>query len=185
MNMLLIGILVFAALTAVWFVKTYNGFVRLKSLLDEAWSGIDVQLKRRYDLIPNLVATVKGYSTHEREVLENVTKMRSVAMHASTIEGKVEAENGLSGALKTLFAVAENYPDLKANQNFISLQQELSTIESELQLSRRYYNGTARNYNIGVTSFPSSLVASVTGFSKAPYFELSHESERNAPKVSF
>lgn len=185
MNTLLIGLLAFIALAAVWFMGVYNSFVRLKALVDEAWSGIDVQLKRRYDLIPNLVATVKGYSSHEREVFENVTKMRSAAMNATTIEAKSQAEAGLTGALKTLFAVAENYPELKANQNFLSLQQELSSIETELQLARRYYNGAARNYNVGVSTFPATLVAKATGFEKASYFEVSHETERNAPTVTF
>lgn len=173
------------ALGAFWFMGAYNSLVRLKAMVDEAWSGIDVQLKRRYDLIPNLVATVKQYASHEKGVFEEVTRARSVSMHATTVEQKADAERGLASALKTLFAVAENYPTLKANENFMALQRELSLLESEIQLSRRYYNGTARNYNIKVMSFPSSLVAHMSGFEKAPYFELDNPEERQAPKVSF
>ncbi len=144
-----------------------------------------MQLKRRYDLVPNLVAVVKQYSFHEKEVLENVTKMRAASMGAQTIDQKAEAEKGLTGALKTLFAVTENYPELKANESFLSLQQQLSTLETEIQLSRRYYNGATRNYNISVASFPSNIVANMFGFAKARYFELGSEEEREAPKVNF
>ena len=172
-------------LGALWFAGAYNGLVRLKAMVDEAWSGIDVQLKRRYDLIPNLVATVKQYAAHEKGVFEEVARARSVSMHATTVEQKSDAEKGLSAALKTLFAVAENYPTLKANENFMALQKELSLLESEIQLSRRYYNGTARNYNIKVQTFPSSIAARFAGFEKVAYFELDNPQERQAPKVSF
>ncbi len=168
-----------------WGIGSYNSLVHLDNLTQEGWSGIDVQLKRRYDLIPNLVAVVKQYSIHERDVLENVTKMRSASMNATTIDAKVQAENGLTGALKTLFAVAENYPNLKANENFLGLQQQLSTLETEIQLSRRYYNGAARNYNIAVRSFPSNIVAGMFRFNSARYFELGNEQERETPKVKF
>ena len=174
-----------AVIIGLWFISGYNRLVHLKALVDEGWSGIDVQLKRRYDLIPNLVATVKQYSIHEKGVFEEVTRMRSVAMNATGVQEKSQAEAGLTQALKTLFAVAENYPDLKANENFLALQKELSVIEHEIQLSRRYYNGTARNYNIGVQTFPTSIIASVAGFHRAPYFELTTAAEREAPKVQF
>jgi len=154
-------------------------------MLKEAWSGIDVQLKRRYDLIPNLIETVKGYSKHESDVFEKVTKMRSESMNAQGIKEKSEAELGLSKALKTLFAVAENYPELKANENFLSLQKELAIIEDEIQLSRRYYNGTVRNYMIMMTTFPSNLIANMSHFKPQAYFELADESERKNPKVNF
>jgi LemA protein len=168
-----------------WLIGGYNQLVRLKALLDEAWSGIDVQLKRRYDLIPNLVALVKQYSTHEKEIFEEVARMRSLSMNATGIQEKSQAESGLTQALRTLFAVVENYPELKANENFLALQSDLRDIEHEIQLSRRYYNGTARNYNILTSTFPSSLIASLTGFHKQPYFELTNQAERENPKVTF
>lgn len=173
-----------AILGTMWFVGSYNKLVKQRALVDEGWSGIDVQLKRRYDLIPNLVETVKQYAGHEKSVFENIAKFRSAAINATSMEEKTEAEKGLTGALKTLFAVAENYPELKANQNFLSLQKSLEDIENEIQLSRRYYNGAARNYNVVVTVFPSSLVASVTGFHKVPYFEAT-EAERETTRVKF
>lgn len=179
--LLSLGIIMVGAL---WMIAAYNNLVRLKALVDEGWSGIDVQLKRRYDLIPQLVAVVKQYSIHEKDVLENITHMRSSAMHAQTIDQRVGAEMGLTSALKTLFAVAENYPNLKANENFLQLQQQLGQIEHEVQLSRRYYNGAARNYNISVMSFPSNMIAQHFHFMKVAYFEASFE-EREAPKVHF
>lgn len=169
----------------VWAIGTYNHLVRLKALLDEGWSGIDVQLKRRYDLIPNLVATVQGYSIHEKSILEDIARFRAASLNATGIEQKALAENGLTQALKTLFAVAENYPQLKANENFLHLQKELTKIEDEVQLSRRYYNGTARNYNVSVTTFPSHIVASTFNFNKVAYFELTNTHERDVPKVKF
>lgn len=186
--MVLIIISVIAALVAMvffWSIMTYNRFVSLKSLFQEAWSGIDVQLKRRYDLIPNLVATVEGYSTHERTVFERVTQMRSTAMHAHGVQEKAIAEAGLTSALKTLFAVAENYPTLRANENFLSLQKQLSTIEDDLQYARRYYNGTVRNFNILVATFPSRIIAFLGGFEQQPYFEIGSVEQREAPRVSF
>jgi LemA protein len=183
----MIGFVVLAVIifVAVWFIAGYNNLVRLKTYLKEAWSGIDVQLKRRYDLVPNLVETVKGYSLHEKSTLENIAKFRSAAMHATTMEARAGAEAGLTQALKTLFAVAENYPQLKANENFMRLQKELSVLEHELQLARRYYNGTARNYNMSVQMFPSRIIASVTGFTAEQYFELTSTAEREAPTVKF
>lgn len=178
-------ILIILAVLGVWFVSIYNKLVNQKTHVDEGWSGIDVQLKRRYDLVPNLVETVKGYSIHEKSIFENVAKARSVAMGATSIDEKSKAEAGLSGALKTLFAVAENYPDLKANANFMQLQKDLNSIEQDLQLARRYYNGTARDYNMTVASFPSNVVAKVVNFERAPFFELSSEAEKQSPQVKF
>lgn len=185
MSMFLILIAAVIGIGGFWFVGGYNSLVKLKALVDEAWSGIDVQLKRRYDLIPNLVETVKGYQVHEKEVFENVARMRSVSMNAGSVDAKIEAEAGLSGALKTLFAVAENYPELKANSNFQSLQDDLGKIEEELQLARRYYNGTARKYNVRVGQMPTNIIARMSGFDKAPFFELSSQEEKQAPKVTF
>ncbi|HEV2917164.1 MAG TPA: LemA family protein [Candidatus Babeliales bacterium] len=184
MNMFLIFItlIVFILLLIViW----YNSFVRRKAIIDEAWSGIDVQLKRRYDLIPNLVSVVKGYAIHEKNVLEEVTRMRSAAMNATQLQDKVTLEAGLTQALKTLFAVAEQYPNLKANENFLSLQKDLSFIEHEIQLARRYYNGATREYNITITKFPANIIATLFGFTKAPYFELDVSRERDVPKINF
>jgi LemA protein len=182
--MVLYIILGVAVVLVLWAISVYNSLVRLYAFVQEAWSGIEVQLKRRFDLIPNLVETVKGYSVHEKTVLENVTKMRSLVQNAGDMSEKIEAEKGLGSALKTLFAVAENYPDLKANVNFLKLQDELSKIEHELQLSRRYYNGTARNYNMVLGQFPSNMIAGVAGFKLSPYFEVS-AAERETPSVKF
>jgi LemA protein len=180
--LVVVGMLMVVILYA---IGKYNGLVHLRALTDEGWSGIDVQLKRRYDLIPNLVAVVKQYSIHEKEVLENVTKMRSVSMNAHSVDEKIMAEKGLSAALRTLFAVAENYPTLKANENFLSLQQQLSTLETEIQLARRYYNGAARNYNVMVAQFPSNIIANLFSFTRVPYFELATIAERETPKITF
>ncbi len=181
----LISLIAALTLIALRFTGIYNNLVHLKALLQEAWSGIDVQLKRRNDLIPNLVETVRGYSIHEKEIFENVAKMRSASMHATGVEQKAAAEAGLTQALKSLFAVVENYPELKANQNFLRLQEDLGHIEDDLQLARRYYNGTARNYNIIVQRFPSNIIASITGFSLEPYFEVTAAHERETPQVKF
>lgn len=168
----------------VWYVLTYNGFIRLKNQADESWSGIDVQLKRRYDLIPNLVETVKGYAAHEKSTFENVTKARNVAMGAQSVEDKAKAENLLSGTLKSLFAVAENYPELKANQNFLDLQANLTEIENQIQMARRYYNAVVRDYNVMCESFPSLIVAGMGGFKKRAFFEIA-EGEKENVKVKF
>ncbi len=188
MNVLYIIILAmlgFVALAMLWFVSGYNSLVRLKALLDEAFSGIDVQLKRRFSLIPNLVETVKGYATHEKGVFENVAKMRSAVSGAQDMGQKLEAEAGLTQALGRLFAVAENYPELKANQNFLELQKELSVIEHDIQLARRYYNGTARQYNTAVRTFPTNIIANYSNFQVVPYFEVADNQERETPTVKF
>ncbi len=178
----LIIALLLAVLVA-WLIVTYNRFIRWKNLMREAWSGIDVQLKRRYDLVPNLVETVRGYSNYERRILNEVTESRSECLKTGDIRGKMAAENRLSQTLKTLFAVVENYPDLKADQQYLDLQQNLVEIEDQIQLARRYYNGTVRNFNILVESFPSMLIASLVGFKLSDYFEIETATERQAPQV--
>ncbi len=155
-----------------WVVFAYNRFVSLATRVKEAWSDIDVQLKRRYDLIPNLVETVKGYATHEAGTLEKVTEMRTRAMNATTPTDKAEAENMLSGALKSLFAVSENYPNLKANENFLALQGELSDTENKIQSARRFYNGVVMELNQMVQMFPSNIIAGMGGFKQADFFTL-------------
>lgn len=167
-----------------WGVFTYNRLVTLRNRAKEAWSDINVQLKRRYDLIPNLVETVKGYAAHEREVFEKVTEARTKAMGASGIKEKAEAENYLSQTLKSLFAVAENYPDLKANQNFLQLQKDLVDTEDKIQYARRFYNANVRDLNILIESFPANLIAKSFGFEKMELFEIA-KTEKEAPKVKF
>ena len=168
-------------------IMAYNNLVRQRQLTQEGWSGIDVQLKRRTDLIPNLMEAVKGYMGHERETLEAVTAARTAAMAAQngTPEQRAQAEGILSGALGRLFAVAEAYPDLKASQNFMQFQGELSNTENEIQMSRRYYNGAVRNLNVMVESVPSNFIAGPFGFQKAEYFELENEADRAVPTVKF
>lgn len=178
-------ILAIVAVLVLWLMTTYNGLVKLRNMKDEGWSGIDVQLKRRSDLIPNIVETVKGYASHEKETLQNVTNARAAAVNAGADPAsRVQAENALTGTLRSLFAVAENYPDLKANTNFLDLQQQLGNIENELQMARRYYNGTARNLNTAVQQFPAVLIARQFGFKEALFFEADEESKQN-PKVEF
>ena len=172
-------------LVALWAVAIFNKLVKNRNLVLEGWSGIDVQLKRRYDLIPNLVEAVKGYAGHEKETLEKVVELRNSAAQAETASEKAPIENMLTQTLRQLFALAEAYPDLKANQNFLDLQGQLSEIEEQIQFSRRYYNGTARDLNILVQSFPSNLIASSFGFKEADYFEIELTTEREAPKVQF
>ncbi len=167
---ILLAIIVVVGLYIAW---AYNNFVTLVNRAKEAWADIDVQLKRRYDLIPNLVDTVKGYATHEREAFENVTKARAAAMGADSVADHGKAENMLTGALKSLFAVAEAYPDLKANQNFAELQRELSDTENKIQSARRFYNGNVRDLKIALESFPSNFIGSSFGFSGMDFFELS------------
>ena len=178
-------VLVPAGAVALWAVVIYNRLVRNKNLVEEGWSGIDVQLKRRANLIPNLIETVKGYMGHERGVLEDVTELRARSLEAGAPGDKGRAEGLLGAALGKLFAVAENYPDLKASQNFIELQESLAEVEEQIQLARRYYNGAVRNLNISIESFPSNLVAKSFGFIQAEFFELEDASARTAPKVSF
>jgi len=171
-----------------WMVISYNRLVTLKNRAKEAWADIDVQLKRRYDLIPNLVETVKGYAAHEKEVFEKVTEARTRAIGAresGNLKKMVEAENYLSQTLKTLFAVAENYPDLKASQNFLELQRELRDTEDKIMYARRFYNSNVRDLNTAIESFPTNIVASIFGFKKMDLFEISVPEEREAPKVKF
>jgi len=174
-----------AALVAVWVVGVYNGLVQLRNRSENAWSDIDVQLKRRWELIPNLVETVKGYASHERQTLEDVIAARGAAMSADGPEAKAGAEGALTQALRQLFALAEAYPDLKANQNFLELQTQLTQIEDVIQDARRYYNAVVRDLNTRTEVFPSNLVASSFGFTRKDYFELDSEAERTAPQVSF
>lgn len=181
---LIIG-LVAVLLVAVIVIAIYNRLIRQKNMLNESLSGIAVQQKRRYDLIPNLVSTVSGYSLHEKELLESIVSLRSSAMRGGTPTETAATDNGLSSALKTLFAVSENYPDLKASQNFAQLQKELTAIETELQLARRYYNGVARNYNSAIHTFPSVLVASYFNYKDAEYFTLDNPAQADAPIVKF
>ena len=166
-------------------IVLYNRLVRLRNMVREGWSGIDVQLKRRANLIPNLVETVKGYMGHERDLLEKVTQLRSQSLQTGDLVEKQRVESALTGGLARLFAVAEGYPELKANQNFQDLQSQLSEIEDQIQLARRYYNGTVRNYNIAIESFPGNLVAGWFAFQTAEFFEIEDPGDRAVPKVSF
>ena len=165
-------------------IGIYNNLIALKNRVDEAWSDIDVQLKRRYDLIPNLVNTVKGYAAHEKELFEKVTAARSAAMGAGTPAEKEQAENALSGTLKSLFAVAENYPDLKANQNFLELQRELTDTEDKIQAARRFYNGNVRDFNTKIQVFPTNIFAGMLGFTKREFFA-AEEGEKEVVNVQF
>jgi len=185
---MLIPILIVLVIVILWFVMIYNRFVKLRNRVSEAWADIDVQLKRRYDLIPNLVEAVKGYATHEKGVFENVAKARTAAMAAeqSGDPKKIaESENMLSGTLKTLFAVSENYPQLHASNNFMELQRELRDTEDKIQASRRFYNTNVRDINIQIESFPSNLVAKGFNFTKREFFEIEEPAAREAPKVQF
>lgn len=178
-------LLIVVVLVVAWLVMTYNGLIGLKNKTDEAWSDIDVQLKRRYDLIPNLVATVKGYASHESGTFEKVTAARTAAMAATGPHDKAVAENMLSGALKSIFALSEAYPELKANQNFLDLQGQLSDTEDKVQASRRFYNGNVRDFNTKIQVFPTNLIAGMLGFVKREFFEIGNEAERAAPQVQF
>jgi LemA protein len=178
-------IIAVAAAIAVYAIAIFNRLVRLRQMANEAWSGIDVQLKRRSDLVPNLVETVKGYAAHERSVLEEVAALRGAAraVPEGDVAGRARAEGALSAGLGKLFALAEAYPDLKASGNFLELQKQLSALEDDLQMARRYYNGTVRNLNVMVQSFPSSVIAGMCGFTARDFFELADASERNVPQV--
>ncbi len=173
------------AIIILWLIVTFNSLVRRRFRVREAWSDIDVQLKRRYDLIPNLVETVKGYMTHEAGVFENVSEARSRAMGAQSKDEKLRSENQLSDTLKTLFAVAENYPQLKANENFLQLQNELSDTENKIQAARRFYNGNVMDYNTKIETFPTNLIAIPFGFKKEDFFGIENEAERQPVKVKF
>lgn len=177
-------ILVIAFFIALFLIVIYNKLIRLKNMMKEAWSGIDVQLKKRYDLIPNLVVTVKGYAKHEQEIFENVALLRTEGIKAKSVKEQERAESQITSALGRLFAVAENYPDLKANSNFLDLQNQLSKVENDIQMARRYYNGTVRENNIIIESFPSNLVASLFSFKKGDYFELESLQERSTPEIN-
>ena len=184
--MIIAGIVLAVALViVVWGIGVYNGLIRLRNTKDEGWSGIDVQLKRRHDLVGNLVNTVKGYMAHEKDVLEEIAKMRSMAQNASSVAQTAQAESQLSQALGRLFAVMENYPQLRANENVMQLQNTLTALEDEIQLARRYYNGTVREYNTRTEVFPASIIARQYGFQKADFFELDNVTEREVPQVSF
>jgi LemA protein len=178
-------ILIIIGVIVLWLVFTYNRLVILRNRAREAWSDIEVQLKRRYNLIPNLVETVKGYAVHEREVFEKVTEARTKAMEAKTIKEHSETENMLSATLKSLFAVAENYPDLKASQNFLELQRELRDTEDKIQAARRFYNTNVRDLNIKIESFPANIVASIFKFVKMEFFEIEETEAKEPVKVSF
>jgi len=180
---ILIGVIIVVALLAIAVI--YNKLVVLKNRAKEAWADIDVQLKRRYNLIPNLVNAVKGYATHEKELFEKVTQARTQAMNAQGTEAKGKAENMLSGTLKSLFAVAENYPDLKAGENFKHLQEELVDTEDKVQASRRFYNDNVNSLNIKIESFPSNTIAKMFNYKKMDLFELAEPAERAMPKVEF
>ena len=168
-----------------WWISTYNKFVKMKNDVEEAYSTMDVYMKKRYDLIPNLVETVTGYAKHEKEALESVMKARYSCMSANTQEEKAQSENWLAGTLKTLFSVAENYPDLKANANYISMMNSLQTIEAEIASSRKYYNGAVKVYNTKREVFPANIVARHYNFEKKVLFEIENVEERKAPKVEF
>jgi len=179
---IILGVLVVAI---VWLVALFNGLVTLKNRVKEAWSDIDVQLKRRYNLIPNLIESVKGYAKHEAKVFNDVTEARTRAMGAKSPEEHARTENMLSQTLKSLFAVAENYPDLKASQNFLQLQDELSDTENKITASRRFYNGNVRDFNTKIQKFPNNLLANTLGFEKQEFFKIEHEAEKSVPKVKF
>ncbi len=168
----------------VWIIASYNRLVALKNRIDNAWAQIDVQLKRRYDLIPNVVETVKGYASHEKEVFENVAAARSAMMQAQGVESQAQAQNQITQALKSLFAVAEAYPELKANENFVALQQELSSTENTIAQSRQIYNDVVASFNTMIQSFPTSVIANGFGFRAREYFPM-EDSAREAPKVGF
>jgi LemA protein len=178
-------LLIVLAVVVLYVIGGYNGLVRLKNRTGEAWSDIDVQLKRRYDLIPNLVSTVKGYAAHESGVFEKVTEARAKAMSATGVADKGQAENMLTGALKSVFAIAEAYPELKANENFLELQRELSDTENKIQAARRFYNGNVMELNTKIEMFPSNIIAGMFNFEKRVFFELDNEAAKEPVKVEF
>ncbi|GBE04536.1 MAG TPA: LemA family protein [Nitrospirae bacterium] len=181
-TIVLLGIL---GLLVVAFVVLYNTLIRLKVRVKNAWSQIDVQLKRRHDLIPNLVETVKGYAVHEKETLENVTKARAQAAGASDIKERAQAENLLTGALRQLFAVVENYPNIKANQNFLSLQEELTTTENKIAFARQYYNDEVMRFNTSIQTVPQNIIAQMFSFKKSEFLEIEDPRDKRVPAVKF
>ncbi len=178
-------VLLLVVIPIIWVISAYNKMIKLKNNVEEAYSTMDVHMKKRYDLIPNYVETVKGYAKHEEKTLEGVMQARYSCMSANDPAEKAKRENMLTGTLKTLFNVAENYPDLKANQNFLSLQKQLETLESEIANSRKYYNGCVKIFNTKIEVFPSNLIAKLFHFEKRPLFEVSDQEERKSPKVQF
>ena len=184
---MIIGIIiaVVVAVIAIWAVGGYNGFIKGKNNVEEAFATMDVYLKKRYDLIPNLVETVKGYAKHEKETLENITAARAKVSNAGSVEERAQAENQLTGALKTLFAVAEAYPDLKANSNFLNLQNQLQQVEQDIANARKYYNAVVKKYNNKCEMFPSSIIAGMFHFERKPMFEVGSEAERENVQVQF
>lgn len=180
-TLIVLGII---ALVAIVLIAMYNSLIRLKIRVDEAWSDIDVQLKRRYDLIPNLIETVKGYAKHEKETLDAVVKARNIAMSAGSNEEKAKAENALSETLKSIFALAEAYPDLKANQNFLELQRELTDTEDKIMAARRFYNGNVRDFNTKLQVFPTNIIGNMLGFKPREFFA-ADEKEKEVVKVKF
>jgi LemA protein len=180
-----IGLLVVLAVVAIWVVSAYNRFVRMRNVVEEGFSTMDVYMKKRYDLIPNLVETVKGYATHEQGTFEKVVQARNVAQNAATVEDKMAAENMLTGTLRSLFALAEAYPDLKANVSFMDLQGQLQTVEVDIANSRKYYNATVKEYNTKTEQFPANIIARMFGFKRKTMFELDSELERQNVKVEF
>lgn len=183
--MVFIIIIAIIVILAIWLAGSYNGFVKLRNKTEEAFSAMDVSLKKRYDLIPNYVETVKGYAKHESETLEQVIAARNMAMTATTPEDKIAKDNVLTGTLRSLFAVSENYPDLKANENFLQLQEQLSRIEEEIAGSRRYYNGVVNTFNTKIEMFPGNILAGMFGFKRKPLYEVVNEQERENVKVEF
>jgi len=180
--LVVLGIIV---IIGAWLIGLYNSLVRLRNQVRNSWSQIDVQLKRRHDLIPNLVETVKGYAAHERNTLENVTRARNQAVQATGVPDRAKAEQDLSAALGRLMVVVEQYPDLKANQNFLSLQEELSSTENKIGFSRQFYNDSVMTYNNRVQSFPANIIAGMFTFNTEPFFELEDRADRQVPQVSF
>lgn len=184
-GILLIVLLVVVGSFAAWAIGAFNALVRLRNQVKNAWAQIDVQLKRRHDLIPNLVETAKGYMKHERDTLENITKARNLATNASGVGDASKAEANLSTAMSNFFVVVENYPDLKANENFLSLQEELSSTENKIGFARQFYNDETMQFNTKIESFPSNVVAGMFNFKQAEFFEIEVEEEREVPNVSF
>ena len=182
MAYIIIGVI---ALVILYIVSAYNNLVKNKNMVEEGWSGIDVQLKKRSNLIPNILSSVKGYMKHEKGLLEKITALRAQSDAADNVLDQAKAESSLSGSLMNLFAVAENYPELKANENFLDLQKQLQDIEDEIQMARRYYNGTVRNNNVLVESFPSNIIANSFHFGKFDFFEIEDPSVKEVPKVEF
>jgi LemA protein len=183
---IVLGIVVLVLIIFVlWLIGAYNGLVRKRIQCENAWSQIDVQLKRRYDLIPNLVNTVKGYASHEKETLESVISARQQAIDADGVGEQAQAENMLTGALRQLFALSESYPDLKANQNFMQLQEELVSTENKISFARQHYNDTVSRYNSATEMFPSSVIAGMFNFERREFFEMEDPAQREAPEVSF